>query len=814
MDKKEVLTHIPTDLSMLEKWLEMLFEKGLQSQNSVADVIAVCKLIIAHNKADYKIKNLKKLFEAKMLEGYHKALTSPEDIAVLTRREHKLTAFSIKLIEESFITTTGTINIWKAISDHIDKNPDRTLPLLTSFIKETKSEIKTIEGKKLQTTVIQLRDKIAAQLNHRLLEDYHEDMKEALKYLDDLINTCPTTNLSETAETSNEPKVVKKVERILTVEEEFVLQFKSNEAIDKVKLTTILKELSSDGKEFKNISKIFFESVKHRDDIGKLAKEINAQLKNNHETSEDICFDKTLLNILQNSFKKLPKFDQLSTEEDIESAEFLVRLTGELYNIEWIDQPKLISCMDKLALNSFGSDHQLKMFHNLLQNVEGEMVRQKQAGKCKYYLELLNTTDKNKKVKFLKCVEILQRILKVTKEQDESDDKVEDEFDELLEKMLKETINEVAQKLALMFSTDAAENVLIMLAKFTSKSFENPKLYAKLVKATNSSTFKSLVLDQCQEDFLDSTSSSKVEPKVIDLVEFIGELYNEDLAPERLVNVCMDVLFGVKSPCDVTVDSISLLIRTVRARMESSDKDKLDHYFKYFSYVVDLKEDSYRSIVFEFLIALRNNEWKCDENVAKPLVDHHVNQICEAEVPSISLKLTKLIEDSETIAIVVIRKIWEVVILKPESISLCVNLTNEMSNLELMQEDGTKLKFAELLIQFLTQRHAAFAAIPTEQFSDKIKCRLGQVIIFVAELDQLEIVSDGFMELWLDEKFIKNLNVIHAAQVSAVMSTRTDEILSVELKLKLMILDDKINEAVSKFSELIQKDINELALNI
>jgi hypothetical protein len=236
----------------------------------------------------------------------------------------------------------------------------------------------------------------------------------------------------------------------------------------------------------------------------------------------------------------------------------------------------------------------------------------------------------------------------------------------------------------------------------------------------------------------------------------------------------------------------------------------LDHYFKYFSYVVDLKEDSYRSMMFEFLIASRNNGWKCDENAAKPLVDHHLNQLCETEVPSISLKLQRLMKDSETIAIVVIRKIWEVVILKPELISLCAKLTNQMSIAELMQDDGTKLKFAELLIQFLTHRQATFTSIPTDQFNDKIKSRLGQVVTFVAELYQLDMVSDDFMELWFDEKLIENLTVVYATEISAVISEKINEVGSLSLRLKSLTFDMKINEDIELYKVLITNDLREL----
>jgi hypothetical protein len=782
---------------------------------------------------EFTLESLKEKLEKNIIKEFNFLFTDPATKNSESQRRLNFKNFCFWLIDGSMITKSGIINIWMAIAEHASGSSYATV-LLTGFIAETKKYVKKIDEKSQEVLVKKVRDIIKSQVKNPELGKFRKEMEQILQNFETLIKTCSSTSKveskQETEEPTENPAKKKKSKRRKpqskntneTPEEstkqsplnEFEKMLKANERIDDEKLKEILSNFDSTEKEIRNVTKIFFDSVKHREDIGKLALNISTEFDSVQEPTDDITFKKVLLSMLQNSFKKLPKFDHLSTEEDVDLAEFLVQLTGELYNIGWIDQPKLISCMDKLALSSFGSNHQLKMFHSLLRIIENEMVRQKQLGKCKYYLELLNTTDKNKKLKFLKCVEILQRILKTTKEEEESDDEVDNEFDELLNKMSDETLNEVAQNLALMFSTDAAENVLIMLAKFTSKALENPKLYAKLVKATNSTTFESLVLDQCQEDFLNSTSSDKIEPKVIDLVEFIGELYNEDLASDDLTKICMDVLFGVKSTCDVTVDSISMLIRTVRARMENIGKDKLDHYFKYFSYVVDLKEDSYRSMMFEFLIILRNNEWKCDENAAKPLVDHHLNQLCETEVPSISLKLQRLMKDSEAIAIVVIRKIWEVVILKPELISLCTKLTNEMSNAELMQDNETKLKFAELLIQFLTQRHAAFSSISSDQFNDKIKSRLGQVITFVAELYQLEIVPDDFMEFWLAKYFVENLIDVHAAQISTTISRLVNNSENLQLKLKLIKLDDKINDDLSKFKESITIELETLSLSL
>jgi hypothetical protein len=112
----------------------------------------------------------------------------------------------------------------------------------------------------------------------------------------------------------------------------------------------------------------------------------------------------------------------------------------------------------------------------------------------------------------------------------------------------------------------------------------------------------------------------------------------------------------------------------------------------------------------------------------------------------------------------------------------------------------------------LAQRHMTFMSIPDDQFNDKVKKRLGQVVEFVAELFHRKIADEHLIELWLDEKLIEQLMVEHATVLSLNL---TEKIEPTDLKMqaKQKLIDEVIKKQIAKLQSALQRDIEELENN-
>lgn len=793
-----MLLHLPTRKEDVELWCTMLFDEAILHPTTSLAVLEYAELIVTKSKTEFKMKQVKKLYETKLTKALSEFFHDPNQSSHGEIVAHGYIVTANYFAKKGFVSQSGILTIWKVLSETLEKNAVAVGIKIFVFIKKSSNYMVKIDNKKSIDLLIYVRDNINRAVASIVCVDRDMEgqtsrgcLQGAAEIVETWIKNAPefqdatqveaSPKVKEVEETSPKPK---------TPSEELGLILKSN-STDATKMNEILDEIEKSKSDLKKLAKTFLESAAERSNIGQLAVEIDERIEcratNDHESSS---FKEILLVLITNSFKKLPKFDQIAAEsEERKQAEFLVRLTGELYIVGWVEETRLISCMDRLAVNDFVSDHQIEMLHMLLKIVSDEMIRMKQVGKCKHYCEVLNGIDKFN-VNRLHCIKILKKILEVKNEVAETRE-TKTNFHEILENLSSENVHDLSQGITEELTVNDIDLLVI-------KASEAPMICAKLsleIKET-SQTFKELLMYQCQENLQIHVKEDNL--KMISLAKFIGELYNGNLITDDFIKLSFDILFGANSS-DVVTDSISVLIKKIGLKMETEYKEKLDNYFSYFTYVIGVEKDSYKSKMFTYFIELRKNNWICDDKTVQPIVDYQLKEFEEEKLTKIVKNLRLFEDDLELISTAVIRKVWEFVLQKPELISLCAKLLKDMNSSKSAVTD------------FMTKRHAAFCSIKDDQFTEAIERRLGQVIIFVGELFARDIVDDNHMEHWLEEKLSNHLQMVHAAQLSSLIGVKLQETENIQLRLQVIFLDGKVNQEMKKFKNTIRDEIEELS---
>jgi hypothetical protein len=537
--------------------------------------------------------------------------------------------------------------------------------------------------------------------------------------------------------------------------------------------------------------------------------------------SPKICFDDNLKKFVNKIIKNLSKFDKLSkSAEEIERANNLVLFTGELYKAQWIDFSQLTSCMDKLSLKNFVTAHQVSMFESLLRVVKAEMIEQRHVGNCKRYIvmlklksaELKKLSETNNKLrdKVQKCIEMCEQVIKGTNDEENFSvfpliqNKITigtiEDFNIILNNLSLKNLKEVAQKLKKQISPE----VLTILMR---KAYESPSIVVKLFKEINSTSLSDFSQKYCHEKILNYKSvveNNSQNKNLPCLVYFIGELYNEGVANEKLVIYCLETLFHTTN--EGTIECIMILVSIVGEKFEINCKEVLDRYFKYFNFIVNHEETgTHLAKTYSYLIEVQKNEWKNSEEITLPMIDLLTEKVNSENIALVSRTISRLISNCDETAANFIRKVFELITFKRNYSKICAKLLQIMTKLSL------KSSYVRLLQDFLVVRKAVFAAIPEENFSELVKVRLGRFIIFVAELFKLDVISQESTEIWFEDKIIMNLIIEDAVFLSCAVGekvNKTDE--NGKLEIQLKFLDRKIENCFDNLKLISLKDIKEL----
>lgn len=151
--------------------------------------------------------------------------------------------------------------------------------------------------------------------------------------------------------------------------------------------------------------------------------------------------------------------------------------------------------------------------------------------------------------------------------------------------------------------------------------------------------FRKYLLNRCQEEFekgwsvKESAKKSKaptaelltdeyyeeaaVKRRGLGLVRFIGELFKLGMLTERIIHGCVHHLVDFKEePKEAEIESLSYLLRTVGAALDSSEKGRpmMDVYFQRIQSIIDLPElDNRLKFMLMDVRDLREGGWKSSQ---------------------------------------------------------------------------------------------------------------------------------------------------------------------------------------------------------
>lgn len=777
---------VPLEKDVVEKYLIRLFKKGVSDQDFhfeiIETLIETCSKVDSH----FQLSHLKKLLQSLANAEFRRINQRDE------RTEYRINfcAFIVRLATAQLIAPSGIVNIWATLTKHFLDHFD-DLWMCIKFINQTKSLVKHCDDRKTVLILKEIPDKLKEHEKSINSESNRMELEDFFSYY----NSITKDKKKPTVESKSAPA------SSITIFDEFASILSSTFYLHVPKLEDIIDRLESTDQALRKFVKVYFDFVKHDENVRNWTMLINSKMET--KFNSELSFKKIITTLTINNIKKIPKMNHIDDPQEITQTIGVLRVTAELYNIGWIEEGKLISCMDKLSANNFETNHQLEMFHMLLKLVYQKMTKNKHVGKCRRYRDIL-TEDNNAisletQKKRDDVIKMLEKVVTVNRIEDPIED------GNFFEAFRDENIEEFAKLVSKILMTNRAE---VMIERLIEKASNNPKLFAKLSQEIDKlSPFSGRLMKKCFDEFK-TFSIIHEDREIIKLCNFVGELYNFNVATDDMIHDCIRVLLDIKSTSDNVIVSCCALIATVGAKMETSDsKHQLNKYFNYFKYLVE--SNNVRKDFFKSLIELRKNKWHAkeptiDDESAKILIVEQINQLSENEVPEIAIVFIKCIKNIE-VAKFLIEKTWEIVIKKPELIEKCCSLLSViLGNIQ----DGVELN--KLLANFMRARFDTFMSLPNESFNDKIKQRLEQVMYFVATLNKFEVASDDLVAEWLDEKLLKQLTMVDLSKLSFIMASKIFETESLKLKMLLLKLEDEVKDKLKQNSAEMRNSVKRL----
>lgn len=180
--------------------------------------------------------------------------------------------------------------------------------------------------------------------------------------------------------------------------------------------------------------------------------------------------------------------------------------------------------------------------------------------------------------------------------------------------------------------------------------------------------FRKYLLNRCQQEFERGWKIDLPQPKEgetkemtmlsdeyyeaaaakrrgLGLVQFIGELYKLGMLTERIMHECVRKLVDYETtPDEAEIESLSKLLRTVGANLDSTDKGRpmMDAYFVRIKNVIDIPDlPSRLKFMLMDIVDLRNRNWVSTEANKGPKTLDEVRQEAEAAAAQKALEAAR-----------------------------------------------------------------------------------------------------------------------------------------------------------------------------
>ena len=521
-------------------------------------------------------------------------------------------------------------------------------------------------------------------------------------------------------------------------------------------------------------------------------------------------FRKTFRKTLLTKFSELPDDDAVIFSQ----AKVLIEFIVELYKIGWIEGEFVTSLMDGLAENNFEM-YQLDLFLGLLQTALMTMVVNGDCGRFDDYLKILERKKEISKTmkSILMCDEVIGMLETALMLSNGAERFNELQVHEVLINIDKDSATKI-RKLPMKTAKDFKIFTEVFIEKAAAgvdDAIDCSKLAGKIQNFKVAGIkFKELLIEKCQEKILKFLGSGKIEQlsSTIGFLHFVGELYVKDIMNFDLVNLCFELLDDYGS--DDTLDCFRALLKTVGAKVEKENIEKLSEIYEKFEKKTECKS-GYPAAVLQEMNELRENEWKQDERDDEKNFEGTTEDILvklsTLDIENAADSLSQLLKTSEGIE-KLIQAIWKLTLTKNDPkiyAKLCVELANNHE------------EFSQLLTDFLRRRNAAFQFIRKDQFTEVIINSLINVLTFVTDLFVQSVLSDADYEPWIQMKLVRQLPQAFNSLLISEIEQKISKSENVRLKAGLRILEGIEHErAMVNMQELSQniKEITNIVHNL
>lgn len=457
----------------------------------------------------------------------------------------------------------------------------------------------------------------------------------------------------------------------------------------------------------------------------------------------------------------------------------LMKFNGELYNVGWISWDQMCAMLTKLL-----DPHlPLELFHALLQTISMTMVVKGDSGKCKGFQKIIKTRAAQvNQTRHHLLYQTVGNVLELMCSEATHQNLDEGQVRAILFDLTADNAAEAAAKLKslpLKMSQDQHMKsfIKLLVAKAISEP-EEAEMCARLAAEIcdlftdgKAFAFEDALLEDCQKlllhHFNDGIKLCQLS-ETMGALQFIGELYNLDVIDENFIHLSLKLLLYNES--ENAADAISKLVRTVGAKADNEYNEEFEELFKNFEKIARQK-NSYRVAIFKDLVELRRNGWQHDGEQAsvtelpaptKSTIEGALSSLSQENLAAVSAVAREFLSESETKIKEFIEALWKKVLASPEAAKLHAELCKNISN----------RTFRQHLTDFLQCRNITFMSLQREEFTARIKNRLANVLLFVAELFSRDLVSDEVLDSWLQLKLAKHLSFDSLTQLIATIDAR------------------------------------------
>ena len=326
-----------------------------------------------------------------------------------------------------------------------------------------------------------------------------------------------------------------------------------------------------------------------------------------------------------------------------------VKLTAELYKINWINIDKVIAGLDKLCANS----SLVSLFHVLVQTVAMTLIKNGHGHKLVKYRVIYDerrSSYMQSADQYTACLEILSIFndierLSVTKAAaplanwsietilgDLKAGNVESKASEIINN-LKGTNEKldtiIEQTTAKAICDPESSEIIVSLYKQLLAMFEGS---AKTFKAKLSHKFQIMMLSTFDHNIIPAEL-----PTALNMLTLFADLYSLDIIASDFIILCSDLIWVHEHDGNELTD---FLIRKVGQKLERDNFELIEKIFDKFD------DHQKRSSCLEDLIKFRKNDWQMEVGNPSTCVDGHsdvtlmLNELTKENLWTVAAKCT------------------------------------------------------------------------------------------------------------------------------------------------------------------------------